>query len=77
MKKQKNSIDIDTVMHVARLARINLTKKEAEKYRQELNEILKAFRDLEKIKTNAKQKKTILDSSNCGLAGVCFNCWSF
>ncbi len=50
----KGGISVDTVMHVARLARLNLTSCEARKYQKELNDILSAFRELKKIKTNVK-----------------------
>lgn len=54
-RKQKNgSISLDTVMHVARSARLNLTQTEAKKYQKELNDILLAFDDLRKIKTNER-----------------------
>lgn len=58
MKKQKSrkngAISLDTVMHVARLARINLTPAAAKKYQKELNEIILAFRELDKAKANVK-----------------------
>ena len=47
-----NEIDIDTVMHVANLARLNLTKSEAKKYQKDLNEILAAFKVLKDVKSN-------------------------
>ena len=50
----KNVISTETVMHVARLARITLTPAETRKYQKELSEILFAFRSLEKIKTNVQ-----------------------
>ena len=43
---------MDVVMHVAHLARLNLTKKEAKMYQEDLNNILSAFKDLEKAKAN-------------------------
>ncbi|MCX6816247.1 MAG: Asp-tRNA(Asn)/Glu-tRNA(Gln) amidotransferase subunit GatC [Candidatus Aenigmarchaeota archaeon] len=50
MKKEK--ISEDTVMHVAKLARINLTPKEAKKYQKDMNEILAAFKVLKDVKAN-------------------------
>ena len=51
---KRQEITADTVMHIARLSRLNLTKGEVRKYQKELNEILAAFRELKKIKTNVK-----------------------
>jgi len=48
--KGKKEIDIDTVMHVAKLARLNLTKSEAKKYQKDMNEILSAFKVLKDAK---------------------------
>ena len=53
-KGAKQEISIDTVMHVSRLAHLNITKAEARKYQKEINDILAAFKELKKIKTNAK-----------------------
>jgi aspartyl-tRNA(Asn)/glutamyl-tRNA(Gln) amidotransferase subunit C len=50
----KQEISLDTVIHVARLSRLDLTKAEARKYQNELNGILAAFGELKKIRTNAK-----------------------
>ncbi len=41
----------DTVMHVAKLARLNLTASEARKFQKDLNEILAAFRTLDEAPT--------------------------
>ncbi len=64
MKKSrtsKNGISFDTVMHVARNARINLTPAEAKKYQKELSEIISAFRDIDKVKTNVQPSFHPLD----------------
>ena len=50
----RKHIDLPTVLHVARLARLNLTDKEAKKYQKELNEILAAFGELRKVRANVK-----------------------
>ena len=64
-KKQKKTkttkIDADVVMHVARIARLNLTKKEAKMYQNDLNNILSAFKDLEKASVDAKPSFHPLD----------------
>jgi aspartyl-tRNA(Asn)/glutamyl-tRNA(Gln) amidotransferase subunit C len=57
MKKKaskREEITLEMVMHVARLARLNITKSEARRYQKELNEILAAFKELKKVKTNVK-----------------------
>jgi len=57
MKKQsrkKEEISTETVMHVARLARINITEKEAKKYQKDINEILSAFREIKRIKSKVQ-----------------------
>ena len=36
-------------MHVARIARLNLTKKEAKRYQKDMNEILAAFRTIKTV----------------------------
>ena len=45
-------VDKKTIERVARLARINLTEKEIEKFSRDLKSVLDAFKDLEKIGTN-------------------------
>lgn len=42
----------DEVKHIAALARIGLTEKEIEKYRQDLSAILDYFKKLEELKTD-------------------------
>ncbi len=49
---KKMEISIDTVMHVAKAARLNLTLEEAKKYQKDMNDILAAFKDLKKAKAN-------------------------
>ena len=51
-KTKKTEIDLNVVMHVAKLARLNLTKQEAKKYQKDLNDILSAFKELKKVKAN-------------------------
>ena len=41
----------DMVMKVARLARLNLTEKEAERFSRDLESILRAFKDLDNVDT--------------------------
>ena len=45
-KKQKISGDV--IEHVARIARLDLTIKEKKKFQRDLNDILDAFKDLDK-----------------------------
>ncbi len=44
-------ISIDEVMHVAKLARLNLTNDEGERYRKDLNSILSYVQSLERLDT--------------------------
>jgi len=44
-------IDKETVKRVAKLARLNLTEKEVEKFSGDLESILEAFKKLDKAKT--------------------------
>jgi len=44
----KKLITRETVEHVARIARLDLTEKEAEQMEKDLNNILAAFKDLDK-----------------------------
>ena len=53
-KKSGSAISLETVMHVAKLSRLNLTPAEAKKYQKELNEILAAFRELKKVPAGTK-----------------------
>lgn len=59
--KKNVEISIETVMRVARIARLNLTEAEAKKYQKELSEILESFAALKNIKTNAKPSFNPLD----------------
>ena len=47
----KKAIDKDTVLHVARLSRINLSDKEVESYRRELVSILDYINQLRELDT--------------------------
>ena len=49
-KKAKSGIGLDVVMHVAKLARLNMSRREAKSYQKDLNNILAAFRELKSIK---------------------------
>ena len=53
-KKSKEIIDAETVRKVAAISRLNLTEKEEKKFQKDLNEILSAFSELDRIKTNEK-----------------------
>ena len=44
----KEQITTETVKHVARLARLNLSEKEVKKFKKELNDVLAAFKELDK-----------------------------
>ncbi len=45
-------IDEQTVKKVAEVARLNLTEREVKEYAQDLTNILEAFKELEKVKTD-------------------------
>ena len=49
-KALKMLLSVNTVKHVAKLARLDLTKKETKKFQKDLDDILLAFRDLNKAK---------------------------
>ncbi len=44
-------ISTETVKRVARIARLNLSEKETEKFSKDLESILESFRDLERVPT--------------------------
>lgn len=48
----KKLITRETVEHVARIARLDLTEKEAEQMEKDLNNILAAFKDLDRAPVN-------------------------
>lgn len=50
MKVRREKISLETVKHVAKLARLELTEKEIKKFQHDLNDILLAFKDLDKAK---------------------------
>ena len=47
-------VTIDVVRKVAKAARLELTEPEVEKFSKDLNDILLAFKDLDKAQTNVK-----------------------
>lgn len=49
-KPSKTRLSPEIVKHVARLARLDLTNKELKKFQKDLNDILAAFKDLDKAK---------------------------
>ncbi len=49
METGKSSFDLSKV---AEIARLNLTEKEVKEYAQDLTNILEAFKELEKVKTD-------------------------
>ncbi len=51
LKKSKTRIDAETVKHVAKIARLELTDSEIKKFSHDLNDILAAFSVLDKAKT--------------------------
>ncbi len=51
---KKAKIDAETVRHVAKIARLDLTDSEVNRLSKDLNDILAAFAILDKIKTNNK-----------------------
>ncbi|MBI4895320.1 MAG: Asp-tRNA(Asn)/Glu-tRNA(Gln) amidotransferase subunit GatC [Candidatus Aenigmarchaeota archaeon] len=48
-------ISVETVKHVAKIARLELNSKEIRKFQKDLNDILSAFREIDKI--NVKKVK--------------------
>jgi aspartyl-tRNA(Asn)/glutamyl-tRNA(Gln) amidotransferase subunit C len=50
MTKQKAKISLETLEHVARTARLDLTNEEKKKLQHDLSDILSAFRDLDKAR---------------------------
>lgn len=54
-KKRQESISAGTVGRVAALAKIRLSKEESEQLQKDLNEILSAFRQLDKANTSNVQ----------------------
>jgi aspartyl/glutamyl-tRNA(Asn/Gln) amidotransferase C subunit len=50
-RKSKEKISLETVKHVARLARLDLTDKELKNFQKDLDDVLLAFKDLDKAKT--------------------------
>lgn len=45
-------IDKETVEKVSNISRLNITKKEKQKFKKDLNSILEAFKELDKCKTD-------------------------
>ena len=54
MTNKKQELTRETVMHIAKMARLNLTDREAKKYQKEIGEVLAAFKELKKVKTKAE-----------------------
>ena len=46
----KEKISLGTIKHVAKLSRIELTEKELKKFQKDLDDILLAFKELDKAK---------------------------
>lgn len=51
MEAIKPSIDIETVRHIARLIRLNISDEEAVLYSQQFSKIIEYFQDLNEIDT--------------------------
>jgi len=60
----KPHINLETVKHVARVARLELTEEEIKMMQKDLNDILAAFRDLEKIDPKCEPSWQPLDIHN-------------
>lgn len=45
------SLTIDDVAHVAKLAKLELTKEEIEKYKKQLSSVLEHFKELNEVET--------------------------
>ena len=50
-KVKSNRLSVDTVMGVARIARLYLTDDEAKRFSKDLNDVLRAFKELDTAKT--------------------------
>jgi aspartyl-tRNA(Asn)/glutamyl-tRNA(Gln) amidotransferase subunit C len=50
----REDVSVDIIMHVAKLARLNLTQAEVRRYQKDINDILSSFKELKKIKSNVK-----------------------
>lgn len=54
-QKSKDIVSLDTVRHVAKLAHIRLSDAEVKSMQKELNDILTAFKALDKVNTKGVQ----------------------
>lgn len=52
--KKKEKITLETVRHVARLARLELSESELARFQKDLNDVLFAFRELDRAPAKAK-----------------------
>lgn len=57
-------VSIEDVYHVARLAKLLITEKEAEKFQKEFEEILKYFDILDEVKEDVKPTFHVLEIRN-------------
>lgn len=53
-EKTKEKITLETVRHVARLARLDLSESELLRFQKDLNDVLVAFKELDKAPAAAK-----------------------
>ena len=51
MGKEYWKIDKELVQHVAKVSRLNLSEEEVEKFSKQLEDILQAFREIDKVDT--------------------------
>ena len=74
MKKSNEKISLETLEHVAKIARINLTSEEKKRFQKDLNEILAAFKELDKADAKCApsfQPLDIKDVFRDDVAGKC------
>ena len=58
-------LDREEVLHIAKLAKLHLSKEEIQKYQEQLGRILEYFKKLEELDTsNVEPMKHILDVDN-------------
>ncbi len=50
----KHAITLETVKHVARLARLEFTNKELKKFQKELNEVLAVFKNIDRVRADCE-----------------------
>jgi len=73
---KKEKISLEMVKHIADLARIQLSEKEAKKFQRDLNEILLAFSDLDRAPARCEPSFQPIPISDVLRADVLEDSWS-